>query len=734
MEILSPAGNYQSAMAAFCGGADAVYLGGKSFSARMGADNFSNEDLTSVVDFAHSIGKKVYVTLNTLLFQDEFMEAVEFAIFCHEIAVDGIIVQDLGLASYLHQVVPNLPLHASTQLNCHNLDQAYALKKAGFVRVVLARECPKEFIKEVKKIGLEVEVFVHGALCVCYSGNCLLSSFIGGRSGNRGRCAQPCRMNYDVYEDGQKIAEDCYAISTKDLETLDSIEELRKLGADSLKIEGRLKSEAYVYQTALAYRHMVDHLSSKGDKEKLQSLFSRGFTKGFINGESPFELLNQKTSSHQGERIGKVVRVHNKRVSILLEKEVHRLDGVRFNGPEQLGLALEKFFVRGEAKEIGMPRETIEIANVDFSERIMGQEVIRTTDHSLETNIKEILNKGIRVPVSATLDIGIGDPLVLTVSFNGQTVKAIGGLAEKPQKGGTPWERIRSQMAKSGEYPYSIQKLFIQGEDAFVPISSLNALRNEAFDKLRKALTKHNSFVRGNYECVNAQASSDFHFEVASTNIDEMTPYDTPYIQNRVVYGRLEHKDHEMISFACEVPETIEAMASPYCNITNSYALDFFFGMGFTTCFVSLEADYDSIKSMVEDYEKRHNVYPNIGVFAYGRPEMMILKSCPIGTIYKNKALHCNRCHKHRYELKDRFGIYYPMKGDSACTTTIYADKPVFLLDKIDELEDAHVSSALVSFTVESSEEKESVYCSMADQNGFDPEKHNRGHYRKRSL
>ena len=247
MELLAPSGNLSSALAALKAGADAIYLGGKSFSARASADNFTDEEIKEITDLAHSIGKKVNVTLNTLLYQDEFMDAVSFATYLYSIGVDAIIVQDLGLANYLHRTLPGLVLHASTQLNCHNIEEAKALIKIGFKRIVLARECGLDIVKAIKDLGVEVEVFAHGALCVSYSGNCLMSSFIGNRSGNRGRCAQPCRMAYQLLEDGEEIEDANFALSTKDLMTLDYVSSLIDLDVDSLKIEGRMKSPEYVY-------------------------------------------------------------------------------------------------------------------------------------------------------------------------------------------------------------------------------------------------------------------------------------------------------------------------------------------------------------------------------------------------------------------------------------------------------------------------------------------------------
>jgi len=195
IELLAPAGSKESFYASINAGANAIYLGGKLFSARAYASNFSNEELEKMIIYAHKRDVKVYITVNTIIFEEEFPQVIEFVEFLHSRNVDGILLQDLGLAYYLHQVYPDLVLHASTQLNCHNVAQAKALMDVGFKRLVLARETPLEVTKQIKDLGVEVEVFVHGALCVSYSGQCLMSSFIGNRSGNRGRCAQPCRNN-----------------------------------------------------------------------------------------------------------------------------------------------------------------------------------------------------------------------------------------------------------------------------------------------------------------------------------------------------------------------------------------------------------------------------------------------------------------------------------------------------------------------------------------------------------
>ena len=286
VELLSPAGSLESFKAAISAGADAVYLGGKMFSARAYASNFSNEEIKELIEYAHIRDVKVYVTVNTLIFEDEFDEAIKFIDHLYKSDVDGVLLQDLGLANYLHICYPELVLHASTQLNCHNLSEAKALMKLGFKRIVLAREVSLQEAKKIKELGVEVEVFVHGALCVSYSGQCLMSSFIGNRSGNRGRCAQPCRNEMKVISKDKES--DKFGISTKDMCSVEYINQLLDIGIDSLKIEGRMKKEEYVYQVVSSYRKSIDGYYSNQKVNyqeeifKMKSLFNREFTKSYL--------------------------------------------------------------------------------------------------------------------------------------------------------------------------------------------------------------------------------------------------------------------------------------------------------------------------------------------------------------------------------------------------------------------------------------------------------------------
>lgn len=754
MELLSPAGNLISAYSAFKGGADAIYIGGKQFSARASADNFSNDEIKEIVFFAHSIGKKVYVTLNTLLFQDEFFDAVAFAKFLYKINVDGVIIQDLGLANYLHKTLPDLPLNASTQLNCHNLEQAKALIKIGFKRIVLAREVNLETAKAIKNLGVEVEVFGHGALCVSYSGNCLLSSFIGGRSGNRGRCAQPCRMRYDLLEDGVKISEDSFAISTKDLMTINFMDKFIGAGIDSLKIEGRLKSNEYIYAVSKAYRHAIDAVvENKTNKDKsvdienLIKIFNRQFTRGYILDESPFKVINSATSSHQGEVIGKVIRINKNRVSILLKSQLNRLDGIRFNGKEQIGLTVEKMFLNKESVEAANNGQVIEIIGVENADKLNNLEVIKTKDYALTKQIENELKQQLKVKVVGKFFAVPNAPIALTLSFNNKEIMVKGDVALVAEGSGTTEERIADQLKKSGDYPYTVELKECKLQKCFIPISAINDLRNKAFEALKNALITTNKIKDNGYKnsevLLDYPCKTNFFVEnsrqqavVTDNDYFAYSQHGDVFKNNTRVTSNCEfNKPYEVVHFVVENRNNNYLIASQYCSITNSYSLDAFYELGFKECVLSPELDFESTNALISDFKTRHNALPNVGFIVYGKLDMMIMRSCPIGTVYKNKDIHCGKCHKNKYELVDRIGEKYHVIGDANCNVRILNNHPIYLFDRLDELSEIGVTNIWFVLTDEGEEKTSEIIARFENNKSeFDRFNFTRGHYNKRPL
>lgn len=303
VELLAPAGGVEQFIAAVENGADAIYLGGRSFNARMKAGNFDDAMLVKAVDFAHKRGVDVHVAMNILLRDDELRDALEYVTFLYETGVDALIVQDLGLASLIYKNLPDFPLHLSTQGTVHSLDGVKAAERMGFRRVVLSRELSCEETKFIcANTETEIETFVHGAICICYSGQCQLSRAFGGRSGNRGECAQPCRLKYNSFDEDVRLMEKgSHALSPKDLSLIDHLGKLVEAGVASLKIEGRMKSPEYVGVVVGIYRKYLDEYYrngyyevSAGDRNALEQIFNRGgFTDQYFKGNSDDRLMSK---------------------------------------------------------------------------------------------------------------------------------------------------------------------------------------------------------------------------------------------------------------------------------------------------------------------------------------------------------------------------------------------------------------------------------------------------------
>lgn len=376
IELLSPVGSPESLRAAVLGGADAVYLGGKAFNARMNAKNFDGQALKSAVEYCHDNGVRLFVTLNTLIYDREMKEALKYAESLYKMGIDALIIADIGLAGAIHKYLPDFELHASTQMSGHNTAASEYLHKHGYSRMVCAREMSKQNIKSLcENSQIEIEMFIHGAMCVCHSGQCLMSSFIGGRSGNRGACAQPCRLPYN----GSPM------LSLKDMCLADHITELLDTGVRSLKIEGRMKSPDYVYSVTSTYRKLLDEGRNASRKEidRLSAVFSRsGFSDGYFTSKIDNGMLGIRRDSdiEQTRKTGaKIVDCAGNRSKIIVNERSCRLpDGLeltpvsgkpensitaRFYRPENITggelfdiiyLPLEKF-TRGKANGVILP-------------------------------------------------------------------------------------------------------------------------------------------------------------------------------------------------------------------------------------------------------------------------------------------------------------------------------------------------------------------------------------------
>ena len=333
-ELLVPVGNKESLIYAINNGADAVYLAGKKYGARAFAENFTLEEIEEATNLCHLYGVKIFITVNTLIYESEFSSCLEYIESLHKIGVDALILQDIGLIEVVHSMFPNLEIHASTQMHNHSKENIKFLETLGVKRVVFARELPLDFINDLDTT-MEKEAFIHGSLCISYSGQCYFSKCILNRSANRGECAGMCRLKYNLLEDNRQVNNsDKYLLSPKDLCSIENFKELMNSNIYSFKIEGRMKSPAYVGIVTKIYRKLIDDYESgkelqvpQSDLDELKSIFYRGYTPGFLfNNE---DIMNYESSNHIGLYAGKITKVTPKKLAIKLDIDLKQGDSIR---------------------------------------------------------------------------------------------------------------------------------------------------------------------------------------------------------------------------------------------------------------------------------------------------------------------------------------------------------------------------------------------------------------------
>lgn len=505
-ELLAPAGSWEAFIASVEAGADAVYMGGKMFSARRYASNFDDKQLAEAVEYAHVRGVKIHVTVNTLVKDDEFSELLEFVVFLHDIGVDAVIVQDLGVAHILRKTVPRLPIHASTQMTVHNIEGALLAKELGCERIVLARELSISQIQEIREaVDAEIEVFVHGALCFAYSGQCLMSSLIGGRSGNRGMCAQPCRMEYRILENGTVLQDvpGLYLLSCRDLAGIDLLPELVRVGVDSLKIEGRMKRPEYVATVVSTYRKALDSLAKRQglgltdqDREEFAQIFNRGFTTGYLKRNPGTRLITYGKPSNRGLPLGTVQTVGSKRqrASISLDRPLRVGDGIEYQG---LGGLVVRFIDGPEGTvDKASPGETVWVESVPGVKP--GDRVYKTSDVDLLLRARRYFQgEPIRkVDIWFHVAARVGSSLRLTVwDGDGRTETVVSEyIVERARRRSTSRDDIQDKLSRLGDTPYRLAGLEVDMDrDVMVPFSELNTLRREAVAKISAARLKDQS-------------------------------------------------------------------------------------------------------------------------------------------------------------------------------------------------------------------------------------------------
>ncbi|MGB9803138.1 DUF3656 domain-containing U32 family peptidase [Desulfofundulus sp.] len=510
-ELLAPAGDWEGLVAAVQNGADAVYLGGKLYNARQGAANFGHEELQRAVDYAHIRGVRVYVTVNILLSDEELEDAARFLHFLQRAGADGVIVQDLGLATLARQVLPELPLHASTQMTVHNRAGVEKLLALGFRRVVLAREMSLEEIRAIKDAtGAELEVFIHGALCICYSGQCLLSSMIGGRSGNRGRCAQPCRLRYTLVDErGRTVVEPRevgeYLLSPRDLNLSEHLPDLIRAGINSFKIEGRMKRPEYVATVVRVYRNLIDRALAGGDffvtpeeARDLAQIFNRDFTTGYFFTRPGYELMSYKRPNNRGLFLGRVVRYHARtgRAEVALEQPLRVGDGIEVwvSRGGRVGVEVHAIWEKGRQVEHAPAGAVVEIS---LPREVRPQDrLFKTHDSSLMERARATFASPREVrksPVVFHVRVRLGEPVQVRVEDEaGHSGVGTGVTPARPadRRPLTP-EFLKGQLDRLGNTPFALKDVYCELDgNVIVPVGEINEARRRAVEELEAARIK----------------------------------------------------------------------------------------------------------------------------------------------------------------------------------------------------------------------------------------------------
>ena len=755
VELLAPVGSFEALKAAVQNGANAVYLGGKDFGARASANNFDRDELKEAVKYAHIRGVQVFVTTNTLRKENEIEDFLEYAKFLYDIDVDAIILQDIGMARLIKRELPDFELHASTQMVAHSLEDVKYLESVGFDRVVLAREVTVEEIKYIcDNCKADIEVFVHGALCVCYSGQCLMSSMIGNRSGNRGRCAQPCRQRYeliDVYTGEVVNSNGDYLLSPRDLNAIEEIDKVIDAGVHSLKIEGRMKRPEYVATVIDGYRKTIDEYLATNKLNvsdetinDLYTIFNRKFTKGLLLGDVGKDMMNSQLPNNQGLYVGTVVDYNKKakRLKIKLANTLKKGDGINLGGG-----TIGRIIKNGNIETIGYKGETIEL---DFvGEARKGQIVFKTSDSELMDRVQATFTQDkefVKNIIDAKITIKLGQKPILTLKDRHSNEATIEGdkIVEEAMKVALSKEKVETQLRKLGNTPYELDLLEIELDDnVSLPISLLNQMRRdciELLDKERVSIKNRkykNKTVKYKPVLYNRNKQQEISVKVKNLEqlesalecgVDRIYYEDTNTIDKgmslamkynkKVIYSApriIRNKEYNHLAKANNAGvESVQVgnygsidyfkdkklNIDYYLNAFNSETINYYKEIGADTLCISQELNINEIKETIKYTDI------NIESVVYGYTPLMITEYCPMGVIVRDckKDKRVAKCKESIYALRNSKGDEFRVSQDIFCRSTIYNSNVTCMLDNLYELHEIGINVLRLDFTLEDKE------------------------------
>ncbi len=649
-ELLAPAGNMECLKQAIFSGADAVYVGCKKFGARKFASNFTNDEIIEAIKLCHLYGVKIYATMNTLVKNDEvdsFLDQVEFL---HKNGIDAILIQDFGMLCLVLEKYPNLEVHASTQANTSSKETAELFYKLGVKRVVFSREMSLEEINSID-VPIEKEVFVHGALCICYSGCCLMSSQIGHRSGNLGECAGSCRLPYTLKHNGKILANNKYLLSTKELNTSTNFKELLESNILCFKIEGRMKSPEYVGFITRFYRNLIDNYEQTNIKEansQLKTIFNRGFTTGHLFNCTEEELMNTKSPNHIGLQIGKVIEVTKDKIKIKLDKPLNQQDGIRFLNSNK-GLIVNYLYNKNKK----LVNTASDICYVDNKIGLTENGIVcKTIDYNLNKSLKELPSR--KIPVTITVESYIGKNLLIElIDDENNKISLQGNIVEKAKTEAITQERIKQQVSKLGNTPFECQSVHLKcDEGIFISIKELNDIRRSAVEELiKKRQICKVKFESKNVEFKKLQTKKMSPGIVAIVKTEEQlltclsNNVERVYTEVKPLYEKYKCKHNVFYkSKRCQLElkgnvynsslvsdyfdfSKYEDLSGDYgLNVYNIYTAYYLYKLGLKAVTLSVELSQLEIEQFIRLYESTFKEKSTFQMLCYGTVENMIIK------------------------------------------------------------------------------------------------------------
>lgn len=738
IELLSPVGDFDCLKAAIQNGANAVYFGSNLFSARAFAKNFDKEELEQAINYSKLRGVKTHLTLNTLIKDGEFEDAINVAKTAYEFGIDAIIVQDLGLARFLIKNFPSLEVHASTQMTTSNIEGVKKLQDLGFKRVVLSRECSISEIEHIcKNSNVEIEVFTHGALCISYSGQCLFSSMVGGRSGNRGQCAQPCRLPYSLFSDNKEIDKG-YLLSPKDLCSLENLPDLISAGVSSLKIEGRMKSPTYVATVTKIYRKYIDlaykfinkeiskYEIDERDKQELMQVFNRGgFSSGHLLDKPNKKLIYPQKPNNMGITLGKILKFNPNKglVSTKLESNVSIGDGISFEN-EPTKYTISELMYKDKNIKTGSSGDIVTFGRMKGNIK-SGDTIYKITDKNLSSTVQNSLNnENIKVKLNCNLKIKTGQKIsvfVKCLNFDIEDNFDFEHIPDVANNAPITAEKILNQFNKTLNTCFEFNKIDIVLDDnLFIPTSIINEIRRQAINRIEEKIL--NSFKRK----INLKIENDFTNKESSNqekalllnilNLDfdysKLKHFDKIYIplkyfsdknyteilkvldnkSNLYIYMPVVVKDRYLSTIETLVKNAINSFKIKGVVVSEMSSIHLFknmdiianYNFNIFNTYTAFELNKLGFANITLSPELTADELPNITsnnkeVIVYGKIPLMTMSYCLLG-----KSNRCYEDCKHlciennKYYLNDRYNFKFRIVPDNIQTlTTIFNSRNI---------------------------------------------------------